>query len=158
MGVVQPGDLEPMAEDPDDYRPNSRWRLVVDPEGSPGGRLADLAVIYEEIAPGDHIPLHRHPVDEVILVVAGEGRTRLDDEITPVGAGSTIFIPAGTPHGTACSSSTPLQIRAVYPTTLIGMEMLARNPAPGTESRSPGKTVYDMRTGAFWDADAPAGA
>ena len=35
MSIVQPGPREPMLGDPDDHRPASMWRLIVDPERNP---------------------------------------------------------------------------------------------------------------------------
>jgi hypothetical protein len=42
MTVVPPPELEPLLDDPDDYRPDSRLGLVVDPgstEGDPPQRV-----------------------------------------------------------------------------------------------------------------------
>src|SRR3954451_18075175 len=75
MTVVSPPRLEPLLDDPDDYRPRSRLGLVVD-AGGPEGRVDSFCLIFEEIAPGDRVPLHRHPVDEVILVLSGTDRSR----------------------------------------------------------------------------------
>ncbi len=33
MGIVPPSPQQPLSEDPDDFRPASSWRLVVDPDG-----------------------------------------------------------------------------------------------------------------------------
>ena len=60
-----------------------------------------------------------------------------------------IFIPAGTPHGTANNRDRPLQIHAVFPALVIEIAMLERNPAPGTEADRPRRSRYDLRTGAF---------
>ena len=148
MSIVEPPTMEPMVGDPDDHRPNTSWRLIVDP-GDANGRVATLAVIQEAIAAGDRIPLHTHDVDEAITILDGEAEARLGDERRMVGAGTTIFIPAGTPHGTANLSDAPVHIHAVFPTTTIEIAMLERNPAPGTEGDAPRRSRYDLRTGAF---------
>ncbi|HVF74671.1 MAG TPA: cupin domain-containing protein [Acidimicrobiales bacterium] len=144
MGIVHDGPYEAMVGDPDDHRPQTTWRLVVDPEGR-----ARLAVLLERCAPGDAIPLHRHDVDEAIYVIDGEGEYRLGDHVEAVATGDTVFIPAGTPHGTRNTGQRPLHIHAVFPQTTVKMEMLERNPAPGTEDDLPMTSVYDFATGQF---------
>jgi quercetin dioxygenase-like cupin family protein len=148
VSIVQPTPREPMVGDPDDHRPRSEWRLVVDP-GDESGRVEGLALIEEQIAPGDAIPLHRHDVDELIVVVAGEGVARLGDAEQRVGPGAAIFIPAGAAHGTRNVSGGPMLVHAVFPATTIDIDMLERNPAPGTEDEPPRRSRYDLRTGAF---------
>lgn len=64
-------------------------------------------------------------------------------------AGTAVFVPAGTPHGTTNVGSRPLELNAVFPTTVVEIAMLERNPAPGTEDEFPRRTRYDFRTGAF---------
>lgn len=149
MGVVEPQPLKPMDEDADDYRPNSRWSLITDPSGA----VDDVAVIYEDVAPGDRIPLHRHRVNEVVLIVSGEAEVTLDEEVVRPAPGSTVFIPAGTAHGHRNVGTNVLQIIAIFPAVIVDMEMLERNPAPGTEDEEPQHTIYDLRSGAFWAAE-----
>jgi quercetin dioxygenase-like cupin family protein len=144
MGVVDPLELQPLADprDPDDWRPRSRWALASDPRAS-------LAVIAEEIAPGDRIPLHRHRIDEVLLYQSGAAEVRIGEETFAVGAGSIAFVPAGEPHGTTNTGDQPVRVQAVFPSHAIDIEYLERNPAPGSESDPPQAPVsYDARTGA----------
>ena len=68
MGIAPRTALEPMVGDPDDHRPQSEWRLAVDPAGA-----TRFAFLEERCAPGDRIPLHRHDVDEVVIVLDGSG-------------------------------------------------------------------------------------
>ena len=152
MSIVTPADLEPMVGDPDDHRPASRWGLKVDP-GDANGRVDTLGIITEEIAPGDAIPLHTHDVDEAITILDGSADARLGSDRREVGAGTIIFIPAGTPHGTANAGDGPLLIHAVFPAQVIEIAMLERNPAPGTEADRPRRSRYDLRTGAFEPID-----
>ena len=148
MAVVDPGPLEPMVGDPDDHRPESHWRLVVDP-GNEDGRVDGLAMLVERIAAGDRIPLHTHPVDELVAIIQGDGDVRLGKQRRRVAAGSAVFIPAGTPHGTTNVGTGPLHLHGIFPTTTVEIAMLERNPAPGTEDEAPRRTRYDFRTGQF---------
>ena len=143
MAVIQEVRLDPVADvgDPDDWRPNSRWALLADAEAS-------LAVIIEEVAPADRIPLHRHTIDEVLLYEAGSGEIVLGDERQLVRAGSIAFVPAGVAHATVNTGDEPLRVRAVFPSHVIDIEYLDRNPAPGTDDAPPQPPVtYDARTG-----------
>lgn len=152
MSIVEAGPLEVMVGDPDDHRPASRWGLKVDP-GDDRGRVDTLAIITEEIAPGDRIPLHTHDVDEAITILDGVADTRLGDESRRVGPGTVIFIPAGVPHGTTNAGAEALRIHAAFPATSIEITMLERNPAPGTEADAPRRSRYDLRTGDFVPLD-----
>jgi len=60
-----------------------------------------------------------------------------------------VFIAAGTVHGTSNTGHGTLHLHAVFPSRKVRMEMLERNPAPGTEGRPPMTAVYDFATGEF---------
>jgi quercetin dioxygenase-like cupin family protein len=153
MSIVSGFALEAMVGDPDDHRPSTQWAVVADP-GDAAGRVDGLAVIVEEIAPGDRIPLHVHAVDEVILP-RGHGRFRLGGETHEVDDGAVVFIPAGVAHGLHNDGATSLPIQAVFPTTRIWLRYLERNPAPGTEDRPVGAAgTFDVRAGTF-EPDEP---
>jgi len=56
-----------------------------------------MAAVTEDMAPGDRIPVHRHPhADELILIQSGTGRVTLGDKVQKVHAGGIVFIPSGT--------------------------------------------------------------
>lgn len=70
MGIVERWEYKPLAmeEDPDDYRPDSKLAVIIDPSESDGGYVQELTVFKEKIAPGDRIPLHQHTIEEVLFV------------------------------------------------------------------------------------------
>ncbi len=147
MAILPNPPLSPLDEsDPDDYRPRSVWTgPLVDPV-SPDGYVRDLSVILEQIAPGDGIPLHRHQVDEAIVVESGEVEVRLGGETRVVTGHSVVFVPAGVEHGARNVGTEPASYLAFFPTTTIDIEYLERNPAPGTEGEQPQPVVtYDAR-------------
>lgn len=125
------------AGDPDDFRPQSKWAVLVDPGGGTPTHVDNITVIFEEIAPGDRIPLHTHPIHEVIVIDEGMPEITLGDETRQVDRGTVVFIPAGTPHRTRNASDRTIRIHAVFPSERIGIEYLERNPAPGTEDAPP---------------------
>ena len=137
-------DFQPLADpaDPDDWRPNSVFAVLSDDD-------ADVAVIVEEIAPGDRIPLHRHRIDEVILYEAGDADVRVGEETHRARGGDIVIVPAGAAHGTRNVGEDAVRLRAVFPSHRIDIEYLERNPAPGTEADEPQPAiVLNTRTGA----------
>ncbi|HUQ23106.1 MAG TPA: cupin domain-containing protein [Gaiellaceae bacterium] len=149
MAILPNPPFEPLDErDPDDYRPTSVWSgPLVDPV-SPHGYVRDLSVILETIAPGDRIPLHRHQIDEAIVVESGEVEVTLGDQILLVTGRSVAFFPAGVEHGARNVGSGDAHYTAFFPSAAIDIEYLERNPAPGTEGDAPQPpVVYDARAG-----------
>jgi quercetin dioxygenase-like cupin family protein len=147
MAILTTYNLEPFdASDPDDFRPTSKWVLLVDPTRPDGAHVDNITVIFEEIAPGDRIPLHTHPIHEVLLVDDGTVEVTLCDETRTVDQGAVVFIPAGTPHRTRNASDQPVRVHAMFPSEVITIEYLERNPAPGTEGDPPQPPVsLDVR-------------
>ena len=145
MAIIPTYDYAPFDEsDRDDFRPDSRWALLVDPGGTSEKHVDDITLIVEEIAPGDRIPLHTHPISEVIVILEGDPEVTLGDETRTLGPGGIVFIPAGTPHRTRNGTTSPVRIHAMFPSERIGIEYLERNPAPGTEDDppQPAVTIY----------------
>ena len=148
MALVRDLHFEPLADeaDPDDWRPNSRLAVVVDPRNEDRPYIDRMVVLVEEIAPGGRIPLHEHTVDEVLFIDAGAGEIRLADDVERVGAGAIAFIPAGVVHGMRNVGDGLLRIHAGFPTGAITIRYHERNPAPGTESDPPQPpTAIDVR-------------
>jgi len=52
-----------------------------------------------EMQPGSAFPLHTHPGDHILYVLAGPGLVHVDGVDHRVNTGDTIFIPAEYPHG-----------------------------------------------------------
>jgi quercetin dioxygenase-like cupin family protein len=118
------------ASDPDDWRPNSLFALLADPD-------ADLAVIAEKIGVGDSVPRHRHTIDEVVMYLSGEVEVRLGEESHAVRPGDIMVIPAGVAHSQHNTGDSVAEIRAFFPSSRLDIEYLERNPAPGTEGDPP---------------------
>ena len=148
MAILENPELTQLADagDPDDHRPGSVWSgPLVDPVSSED-YVQDLCVILERIAPGERIPLHRHALDEAIVVESGHVELRLGDETRIVTGRSVAFVPAGTAHGARNIGADDVVYTAFFPSTAIDIEYLERNPAPGTEDDPPQPpVVYDAR-------------
>ena len=65
-----------------------------------------LFVAQQWLQPGDRVLLHTHPVEEAITFLSGSGEATLGEEIVPIGAGVSLYIPAGEVHGFRCIEGT----------------------------------------------------
>jgi quercetin dioxygenase-like cupin family protein len=65
-----------------------------------GAQTREALTVFEAVnAPGQGPPLHVHALlDEVIYVIGGTIRVRLEDRVEQAAAGAYVFIPRGTPH------------------------------------------------------------
>lgn len=69
-----------------------------------------------EIPPG-RAPLHSHPYDETVLVLAGEGTLHLgdlDEETAPLSPGTCTHLPPGQPHCLENTGTTTLRVLGVF--------------------------------------------
>ena len=66
-----------------------------------------------EIPPG-RAPEHRHPYDEIVLVLAGEGIAHVAGTDVPLRAGSTVHLPPGVPHCMENTGNVTLRVLGVF--------------------------------------------
>ena len=71
---------------------------------------ADSAVVYFEVAPGEHLPTHTDSEEEILYIVAGKGEAEAGDERAPVQAGDLAVIPAMVPHGVRNTGDETLKV------------------------------------------------
>ena len=57
-----------------------------------------MSVITNDMAPGEGPALHRHPYEEVFVIVEGEATFTLGDETRVVHGGEFVVAAAGVPH------------------------------------------------------------
>jgi len=139
MAIIETRQYRQMVyeDDPDDYRPNSSVAVVLDPARPDGEYVKNLAVLFEQIAPGDRIPLHTHTIEEVLIIDEGMAEVTLGDQCKVVGPGAVIYIPVNAVHGTRNAGEGTLRVHAIFPSPVITIKYLERNPAPGTEGNPP---------------------
>jgi quercetin dioxygenase-like cupin family protein len=96
--------------------------IVASPSGLPTQHLVSardgaegLFVAQQWLQPGDRVLLHTHPVEEAITFLSGSGEATLGEETVPIGAGVSLYIPAGEAHGFRCTEGT-LHVFVVFPT------------------------------------------
>lgn len=91
----------------------SRQQLVeLEGDVSFRGRLhGDTSVSYimVEFKPGQAVRSHRHPYDEVFVVLEGSVTFTVDNEIVQASAGDTVIGPANVPHAFVNSGAGPLR-------------------------------------------------
>ena len=86
-----------------DDRPWGRWEEYLNESGYRVKRII--------VAPGQRLSLQKHEHrSEHWVIVAGAGRFTLDDDISDVEAGSTVFIPVGGVHRIENPNDNPLII------------------------------------------------
>ena len=93
------------------WRPGQLVREVV---GQAQGSTS-LSMQHFEVEPGGVTPLHRHDVDEALLVLRGRLRVRIGDEWSLVQAGDVCLFPADTPHGFVGTGDGVSEILVVFP-------------------------------------------
>ena len=96
-------------------------RIVPSPSGLPTQHLVSardgaegLFVAQQWLRPGDRVLLHTHPVEEAITFLSGSGEATLNEETVPIGAGLSLYIPAGVVHGFRCVAGV-LHVIVVFP-------------------------------------------
>ncbi|TIW17915.1 MAG: cupin domain-containing protein [Mesorhizobium sp.] len=74
---------------------------------------AELCIFEQWVAPGTGAPTHRHSVEEVLTVIAGEAEMWIDDRHAVLTTGQSLIIPALRRHGFRNVGSGTLHIHAV---------------------------------------------
>lgn len=95
--------------------------IVASPSGLPTRHLVSardgaerLFVGEQWLQSGDRVQLHTHPVEEVVTFLAGTGEATLGEETVAIGAGVSLYIPAGEVHGFTCTAGV-LHVFVVFP-------------------------------------------
>jgi len=76
---------------------------------------SSVSMQHFEVEPGAVTPLHRHDVDEVILVLGGALRVRIEDAWFDAEAGDVCVFPADTAHGFVGAGEGTSEIMVVFP-------------------------------------------
>jgi quercetin dioxygenase-like cupin family protein len=107
-------DLMPVVSELDpERRPH-----VAFPHSSAVGN-ASTGTVYFELAPGDHVGLHRDSSEELLLVVEGEAEATIGDEVASAGAGTIVTVPAMEPHDVRNIGSGILRILGFFSASTV---------------------------------------
>jgi mannose-6-phosphate isomerase-like protein (cupin superfamily) len=71
-------------------------------------------VVSIRLHPGESTGEEIHPVDQIMVIVAGKGEIVLNDKKYPVKLDHLFFIPAGTRHNITNTGETDLNLYSVY--------------------------------------------
>ena len=71
-----------------------------------------LCIFEQHCDPGLGAPPHRHAVEEVLEVLAGEAEVSLDGRVFAAAAGAAVLVPAGAWHGFRNTGAAVLHVRA----------------------------------------------
>jgi len=86
---------------------------------------AALSVIHNEaMPPGGGPALHRHPYEEVFLILEGEATFTLGDQTRVARAGEFLIAPPGVPHAFKNTGSGPLRSVDVHASPTFDTEYL----------------------------------
>lgn len=96
--------------------------IIPSPSGLPSQHIVtsemgatNLFLGQQWLLPGDRVLLHTHPVEEAVMFLAGTGEATLGEEVVPIGAGTSLFFPAGLVHGFRNTGSDVLHVVIVFP-------------------------------------------
>lgn len=95
------GDIEDLTEKNDDFR-----------EVVYTGKNTQLVLM--SLNPGESIGLEEHDVDQFFRIEEGEGEVEINGEVTPIGPGSGIVVPAGSSHDVRNTGDEDLKIYSLY--------------------------------------------
>jgi mannose-6-phosphate isomerase-like protein (cupin superfamily) len=69
---------------------------------------------FTGMIPPGRAPAHQHTYDEVVHVLAGRGVVHLDGADTPIGPGTSIYLPPLAPHCLENTGRDPLRVLGVF--------------------------------------------
>jgi len=90
-----------------------------------GGELgAGVCVIRVEMAPGDGPRLHRHPYEEVFVVLEGDAEFTAGDDRVSATAGESVVVPPDMAHTFVNSGDDRLRLVAIHVSPAFDTEWL----------------------------------
>jgi oxalate decarboxylase/phosphoglucose isomerase-like protein (cupin superfamily) len=92
------------------------WGIIKPLVGIDNTDGPEMSLMHVLLLPGRGHERHNHPdADEILYILAGEGRQMVDDEQEfPVRPGQAVFIPKGAFHSTINTGWEPLVLLAIY--------------------------------------------
>lgn len=83
-----------------------------------------LRVGISTFQPGIRIPLHRHNVEEAIVIIDGEASCRVEEDYYTLHPYDTVHVPAGVKHHFWNASDKPFTFVSIYPANEVKREVL----------------------------------
>jgi quercetin dioxygenase-like cupin family protein len=86
---------------------------------SSGTGTKSTAVVYFELAPGEHLGTHTDSAEEVLYVVSGSGEAAIGDELASVQAGTLAVVPALIPHSVKNTGEETLRVVGFFSSSAV---------------------------------------
>ncbi|MGE0240459.1 MAG: cupin domain-containing protein [Parvibaculaceae bacterium] len=98
-----------------DAQPREEWRPGVETRMLMSALTGakHLCIFEQWVAPAKGTPVHSHPVEEVLTVLAGEAAMWIDDRHAVLKAGQSLLVPAHRKHGFRNAGESLLHMHAV---------------------------------------------
>lgn len=110
-------------------QPTEQWRpgVITRMRVSVQTGAAQLCVFEQWCEPGCGAPTHRHAVEEVLSVLAGEAEIWVEDARERVTAGQSVVVPAGRLHGFSNCGTATLHVQATLASPMFEASFDASN-------------------------------
>lgn len=102
-------------------QPQEQWRAGVETRMHVSARngATQLCIFEQWVAPAAGAPTHRHPVEEVLTVLAGEAEVWIDETHSVLTSGQSLVVPPGCKHGFRNIGSETLHVQAVLASAIF---------------------------------------
>ena len=122
-----------------------------------GAQTGGALTVFESVpAPGEGPPLHSHPrEDEILYLVEGRLRVRLQDEVSEAEAGSFVFLPKGLPHTWQNAGDGPARLLFAFAPAAPGMERFFERAAEVPEGTPLAEAFAEFAADAGMDVLGP---
>ena len=89
----------------------------------------DISIFVVRTPPGRAIEMHVHPYSETFLLLAGQGRWTVGEEVIELRVDQMLVVPPETPHGLRNDGEDPLLVVSVHESGTLQQTFLGRDPA-----------------------------
>ena len=91
-----------------------------------GGKMGAQNITMGEIIiqPGGQIPLHKHSIEDCVLLREGSGEIHINDEVIKVQAPMTVLIPPNIKHRVVNTGDKPIRIIFGFPSINVDRQLL----------------------------------
>jgi quercetin dioxygenase-like cupin family protein len=86
---------------------------------SSGTGTKSTALVYFELAPGEHLGSHTDSAEEVLLVVSGSGEATIGEEQAAVQTGTLAVVPALVPHSVKNTGKETLRVVGFFSSSTV---------------------------------------
>jgi quercetin dioxygenase-like cupin family protein len=86
---------------------------------SSGTGTKSTAVVYFELAPGEHLGSHTDSAEEILFIASGWGEATIGDEQTAVQAGTLAVVPALIPHSVRNTGEETLRVVGFFSSSTV---------------------------------------